>query len=522
MVVVTMTATMEVGTSLSSDFDWRGYLARFDERLLSCPEGRRELTRYDPLLFAILYFRSALASAETGGEISFSKFHLDMAESAKQWARTDLGFAELREAWVAPRGSGKTTWLFKILTTWALAHGHRKFVIAFADADHMAQRHLSSLKREFDWSRNPLLYRDYQDLCKPMRSSRSGQSVSDTQSLYIAKSGAVFGAYGIDSTQLGANIANQRPDLILFDDVEPDASKYSLYQKEKRLSTITGSVFNMNPNAVVQFAGTTTMHGSVMHDLVRSVTEPDSDEGFTEWVRDENVRTHYYPAILTGDDGLERSLWPQRWSMSDLEKIRHTRAFRMDYMNLPAGSDGGFWTPEDFNYEVPDTVTRRILSVDPAVTTKKTSDFTGLAVIGYDPLVGRCVVESATGVKLGPAELRQHILAILAANPGIKAVLIETNQGGDNWAEILAPLPVRLLSVHQHEKKEFRASRVLDYYQSGWIAHKGSQRALEDQALAYPHVTNDDILDAVCSGIYFFMKERKRSGRRRASTESYI
>jgi phage terminase large subunit-like protein len=509
-----MTTVMEV------EFDWREYLAQFDERLLLDPEGRRVLTRLDPLLFAIVYFRSALSSKETGDEISFSQFHLDLCERAKQWARQDLGFGELREAWVAPRGSGKSTWLFKILPTWALAHGHRRYVAAFADSAYQAQQHLSSLKREFDWQVNQYLYRDYPELCKPM--TRRGQNVSDNQSLYIAKSGAVFSAKGIDSSILGANIANQRPDLILFDDVEPDASNYSLYQKEKRLLTITQAVFNMNPNAVVEFAGTTTMHGSVMHDLVRSVVDP--EEGVADWVRDENVETHYYPAIIGDADGRERSLWPQRWSMEDLERIRHTRAFRMDYMNLPAGTDGGFWTPSDFRYDELTSVTRRILSVDPAVTTKAGSDFTGLAIVGYDPMVGECVVEMAQGVKLGPAELRERILTILEANPTIKAVLIETNQGGDTWASVLSPLPVKILPIHQHEPKPIRVARVLDYYQSGWVSHAERLAAFEEQAMAYPHVTNDDILDAVCSGVHFFLKDRKKTfgARRRPSTQSYI
>src|SRR5690606_37829450 len=131
-------------------------------------------------------------------------------------------------------------------------------------------------------------------LCSPSRRP-SGGSVADTQTLYIAASGAVFQAKGIDSSTLGAKVGNQRPDVLLFDDIEPDASNYSAYQKEKRLDTILNAVFPMSLNAVVLFAGTTTMHGSVIHDLVRQVTEPGEAP---DWVRDERIRTRYYPAIV--------------------------------------------------------------------------------------------------------------------------------------------------------------------------------------------------------------------------------
>jgi hypothetical protein len=71
-------------------FDWLDYLAQHDERLLTCPEGRRALTRHDPLLWALLYFRHHLRSHAAGDRISFSQFHLDLCEQAKRWARKDL------------------------------------------------------------------------------------------------------------------------------------------------------------------------------------------------------------------------------------------------------------------------------------------------------------------------------------------------------------------------------------------------------------------------------------------------
>jgi hypothetical protein len=94
--------------------------------------------------------------------------------------------------------------------------------------------------------------------------------VADHQALYLAKSGVAFQARGVDTMNLGTKVGTLRPDLLLLDDVEKDEGNYSIHQKQDRLKTILQAIFPMNINAVVEFAGTTTMYGSIMHDLVRN------------------------------------------------------------------------------------------------------------------------------------------------------------------------------------------------------------------------------------------------------------
>lgn len=500
-------------------FDPAAYLAQHDERLLLDPEGRRTLTRLDPLLFALVYLRHHMRSPETGDQLTFSRFHLDFLHAAKQWVRQDLAPAEIRDCWIAPRGSGKSTLAFLTLPLWALAHGHRRYIVALADSGPQAQQHLASLKLELDG--NPLLRRDYPDLCTPAKRA-GGATVSDSQAFYVAANGAAVTAKGIDSSTLGAKVGSTRPDLLLFDDIEPDASNYSEYQKDKRLATVINAVFAMNPNAVVAMVGTVTMAGSIIHDIVRQVTDTADDA--PAWPREENIRARYYPALVVGDDGTESSLWPARWPLDYLQSIRGTASFALNMQNNPRGRDGDYWTPEDFQYgTLGDAATRWILQLDPAVTTKGTSDWTGMAVVGYAPPVGEgrgvCEVAYAKGVKLAGDKLRAEVLRILAAYPRIKYVRVEVNQGGELWQTILRDLPVGLLVHTSSASKEVRFAEALDYYQRRRVVHTVPLTAAEEQMCGFPKMANDDIADAVAGGVLYFLGRRTKASTR---TRSYV
>lgn len=487
----------------------RSLVPELDEMIPDGAWARRMLTSLRPDLFGLIYFRHHL---ELDGRVSFSRFHHDLCSHALAWARTDLLPAEVREAWVAPRGSGKSTWVFGVLICWALAHGHRKYVAAYADTAMQAQQHLTSLKREFD--QNELLRYDYPELCTAARRP-SGGAVSDNRSMYIAESGVVISAKGIDSSTLGAKVGKQRPDCILMDDVEPEESNYSDDQKEKRLNTILNALFPMNLNAVVLFVGTTTMPGSIVHDLVRQHTETDHAER-PEWPQDENIQVNYYPALVEQPDGSRVSLWPERWSTEYLESISHTRSFSLNYMNDPMARSGDYWNKDDFSYDahpLEQSLTHMVLSIDPAVTDKSKSDFTGLVVVGYSTQAQRCLILYSRAVKVAPGEgLRKIVLEILDAHPRITGLVVEVNQGGAAWQAILHDLPVKIREVHQKAPKEARAADLLTHYQLGRVVHLQRFPSMEGQMVGFPKAAHDDLVDACGTGVAIFLDKflRKR------------
>lgn len=485
------------------------------DALLRSADYRRTITRVDPLMFALVYLPHHLRGDETGGEITFSEFHLDLIEQAKRWIKPDERPAQHRDAYVAPRGAGKSTWVFLTLPMWAAAHGWRRFIAAFADSAAQAEMHLSTFKHELD--NNKLLRIDYPELCAPARRPR-GLVAADRAGMLVTKAGFTFAAKGIDASSLGMKVGERRPDLILLDDIEPDESNYSAYQKDKRLSTLIDAILPLNVYARVALVGTVTMPGSIVHDLVKTRTQP--GDAPAEWIMSENFTCHYYPAILDNGDGTERSIWPAKWPLDYLLEIRHTRAFRKNYQNDPMAADGVYWSEDDFTVGMPEFLTGQLLSIDPAVTSKKRSDYTALAVIGVCKPKRQCVVRFARTYKIPPGEaLRDLVLRTLEAFPETVGVVVETNQGGDAWKAILHGLPVPLRTVHQSEPKEVRAARLLNHYQRRRVMHEQRLPAVEEQMVAFPKGPNDDLVDAVGTGVAVFLGKKQTAS---VSTASYV
>jgi hypothetical protein len=548
----------------AENFSLDAYLSRFDPRLLASPEGRRALTRLDPLLWAVVYFRHHLVGDATGGyvehqepeldfdpdpvvppsaevakhaakqwldKVTFADPHLDWCRQARRWIKRSTRPRQYRDAYIAPRELGKSTWFFLILPMWAAAHGHKKFIAAFSDSSGQAETHLQTFKHELET--NALLRHDFEDLCTAAVRNR-GVSMQDTKGMYIAKSGFVFSAKGIDTSSLGLKVGNLRPDLLLLDDVEPGEDKYSDYQAEGRLKTIQDVIFPLSEYARVVIVGTVTMPGSIIHQLVKSVTE--SGEEPEAWIAEQNLRVHYYPPIITRPDGTERSIWPAKWSLAFLNAIRHTRSYLKNFANSPLGADGDYWTLDDFEYGALPGCTRVLLSVDPAVTTAKKSDYTGIAVVAWQPpplrgesvpqddveavrrqIVGRlglCEVRHAEQVKLTGSALRAKILKLLEQYPEIGLVIVEDNQGKDLWLDILHHLPVKLQCFEQSVKKEVRAAELLAHYQRGRVKHIRRLGALEEQMVAFPKGSHDDMVDAVGSAVCRFLKRQDPATRK--------
>lgn len=452
------------------------------------PAYRRAVTENDPIAFAIAYLPHHLISPLTGGVMSFAPMHIVMAKIGRSW----VGAAPRRDAVVGPRSIGKSFWGFLALPCWALAHGHRSYAVAFADSAAQSEGHLANLRREIEG--NELLLQDFPELAP----ARGGGTRNNARDLVLS-GGAAFSARGMDSRSLGMRSGADRPDLLIGDDLEP-MSRYSAQVRDDRLRVLLDGVLPMGDRASVLLLGTVVRHGSIMHTLAEHARGRETGEG---WPVSESITPHYFPPIL-GSGDRERSCWPARWPLDELRAIRDRGGSKwwLNFLNDPPrpGERGAGWTPEMFVYGGADVEDWTVVC-DPATTSRATSDQTAVAVLGVDVSGRRLVVAECRGVRAQPGEVRD-LVHRLARRYRARRVLAEVNQGGDYVRRMLSPMPqgTRLETFHSATGKRDRILDLVDLYGRGGVVHVDRLGELERQALAWPDVRTDDLVDVISLG----------------------
>ena len=144
-----------------------------------------------------------------------------------------------------------------------------------------------------------------------------------------------------------------------------------------------------------------------------------------------------------------------------------------------------------------------IVSVDPAVTSKASSDACGIIVLGRAGdeafVLGDATVQGAT-----PADWARCV-ADLAESYNADCVLAESNQGGELVREVLkqAGCGRAVQLTHAHLSKKVRAGPVAQLYQAGRVHHAGHFRELEDELCAFTGKvgSSPNRLDALVHGV---------------------
>jgi predicted phage terminase large subunit-like protein len=497
-------------------------------KLLESKQGRLACTKYDPLLFAYIYLKHHL-TAEDGSQ-TINEFHEALINYAMVLTKPIGEPAEYRDCFIAPRNTGKSTWVFTILTIWAAAHGHQKFIAAFSDSSSQAEEHLKTFVAELQ--ENEKLKADFPLLCSPKMGGWRSRIIAQNRSQYLAESGFIFMARGADNAVLGMKVGTLRPSWIILDDIEKDESNYTANAVQQRLKTLQDAIFPLNVFAKVTIVGTTTRPGAILDQIRRTIDMrkewTGDDFSFREalpneyrWVVDEKFSCAHMRALIAAN-GVERSLWPEKWPLEWLQAQRHTRSFAKNYQCEPISDDADYWQDGDIEIAWEKEYGNTIISVDPAVSTNKRSDFTGIAVLSRGKLKRKRVyVRHVEQVKLGPPEVKARVEELIAEY-GAKLVYVETNNGGDYVKQAFAGIPAKVKYVKQYEKKEIRAQRALDFYQRpGFkeVVHTAHFPGAEEQLLNFPKGLHDDMVDAITTGVLYF--KRSSGGPAQIITKTY-
>ncbi len=183
-----------------------------------------------------------------------------------------------------------------------------------------------------------------------------------------------------------------------------------------------------------------------------------------------------------------------------------TRLGRQElYAEILDDVEGALWTREMIEQSrvnnLPD-LTRIVIGVDPAITSREDSAETGIVAVGVDAN-GIGYVLDDRSLKGSPVEWANAAIALYHRSSADR-IVVEANQGGDMVRHTLqtveSQIPIK--TVHATRGKRTRAEPISALYEQGKVKHVGAFPVLEDQMCSWtPESDSPDRLDALVWGL---------------------
>lgn len=387
----------------------------------------------------------------------------------------------------APRGSAKSTVVGVVLLSWIGIYRLRRFVIYLSNTSTQAEGLLSALQSEFET--NERLIWLYGDLRSKYWNKHD----------FVTTTGVRFVAKGQGVRIRGLRHNENRPDLLLFDDLENDDEVANPLQREKlKKWFLSAAMSGIDPEGgIAWFIGTILHPDSLLKNII------DQKPPFQDW----NVGL--YRAIQ--DDGT--SFWPSRFPMYWLKQKRAelgTFIFNQEYQNEPI-VDGtrlcppSYIRPIDTSVIMPMEGRATNIAVDPAISKAETADKTGI-VGGYCWMTPAGEIQK---IRITYAMAKRMTLIETANELNSLDSLMQPQQiGVENVAyqqglvEVLQKYNLPAKPIKADGDKVRRFNRVSPYFEQGLIEIDPKLSELINQLLNFTGAdgAEDDLVDAC---VYF-------------------
>lgn len=187
--------------------------------------------------------------------------------------------------------------------------------------------------------------------------------------------------------------------------------------------------------------------------------------------------------------------------------------------------EGALWSESDLDIARsidPGEVIKTVIAVDPATTSNKDSDETGIVVCSLCDS-GKAVVEADLTGKYKPKVWATRVKNAYEAYQA-NAVVVETNQGGDMVEEVLRSVApnIPIIKIHAKKGKFVRAEPVQALYEQGMIAHEREAGLddLETQMTEWVPMSSSgspDRIDALVYGLSHLMLPETKESKVRGS-----
>jgi Terminase RNaseH-like domain len=429
-------------------------------------------------------------------EYSFAPYHMDFFHDCERLANGE----ETRRIWTTHRDSAKSS-IAKIFVIWLIVYKKRHNIVLLSyQKDNSSNMALDIAKQ---LSENKKLISCFGNLYSKDR--KKAKITKQTAGDFEALNGVWVkaGTISVDITR-GLLKGESRPDFFLLDDIETtDTLSLLAIEKTKRnITAMFGSMSNKKKKASMLVLGNYL-----------------TPYGVIAWLEDKYK--NFVRRIPLAIDG--KVLWSSKFGEtldSDIIKAKRNDmgdlGFQCEMMLVPMTEADRKFKEEYFKHitfeEVMRLRTDCYITIDPAISKTKYSDYTGICINFVDSQ-GYWYIK-AYQTKLDGKELFEEILQ-LKQNYNPTRILMEDfayTRGLDAYFESEQRrrniyLGIESTSTHalnakidnNESSKESRIlASLLNRYQCGTIVHiKGECDALEQQLRSFPFSPHDDVLDAL-------------------------
>lgn len=395
-----------------------------------------------------------------------------------------------------PRGFAKSTSV-EIVCAAVAALGARRYGLYVCATQDQADKHVANVaglleSREFS--------RAY-----PAASSRKlgkyGSSQGWRRNRLRTASGYTLDAIGLDAAVRGAKVDEDRPDFIVFDDVDDRLD--SPQTTEKKIVTITESILPAKADHAAVVVAQNLIHkNSIVARLA---------DGRADFLAD-RVVSGPHPALIDPEYAMVDGRWrivagTTTWDGKPIAALEDTlnavglRAFKREGNHEVKEAEGAIWSQavldEHREFDgVPDGIdlARVVVGIDPPGAKTEC----GIVVVGRGTNKRGYVLADYS--KAGPPNA--WATAALAAFDACEAdaFVVETNFGGPMATQTIRTIRpgVKIIEVTASRGKVIRAEPVSAAYDVGRVSHVGYYPQLEDELTGWvPGMPSPNRLDAL-------------------------
>lgn len=428
---------------------------------------------------------------------------------------------------ICPRGFAKTTIFDLAVCVWLICYCKSKFTLLGAKKDDDAQQFVNSIKKVF--KENKKIIDNFGELID-RRLKVNSNEIEFKNGMYIR-------AVGSASSVRGANYKGVRPTTVIADDYQDEKDILTEDSREKKYNRWTKEIEQVGDKAVfrngkkIKSATKIISIGTVLHNdclmsrlsrnksyktiLKRAIIlEPDQTvEDIFEsdlWAKckkiyfndkDKNSKENAEKFYKEHKEEMHfKVLWEEKWDCFEdlfIPYLENRISFMSELMN-DSTSIGERWfksvmTQSKDEIESHNFI-KTMLCVDPASTTKKTSDYTAMCV-GSLADNGFKYMRELVLDKLEFNAYCQKVVDILVEYKDITHIYIEKNlfQGADvvKIKEIINNTPelrnrsFEFINEMQRKNKDEKISTIIDYVNNGQIIFVDNNKEFIDSILDF-------------------------------------